>query len=238
MSTRVRSRVAGEAELPAGRPARIVRFSLFERIVHWVVALAFIVLALTGLSLAYPSLFWLSALFGGGTLTRMIHPWAGAVFTLALLVMGIMWHRSMNLDRRDAEWLRKLPVYVAHRPGEVPPVGRFNAGQKLLFWLVLLLGAVEAVTGWYMWNPGTYGGSPVLQWSYLLHSLAATGYVALIVLHIYMGTLMLPGTFQTMTHGRISRRWAATHHALWLQEVEGRGGAPPVGVGRAPGTRR
>ncbi|BAS27654.1 formate dehydrogenase subunit gamma [Limnochorda pilosa] len=218
---------------PAG--GRMIRFSLFERVIHWVVALSFVVLALTGLGLYYPSLFWLTSLFGGGPASRALHPWAGVVFTASLLVMGLMWVRSMLLNREDGAWLKRVSAYVAHRPGELPPVGRFNAGQKLLFWIVLFLGAVEFATGWFMWDPATYGGSALMRWAYPLHSLAAAGYLALIVLHIYMGTLMLPGTFQTMTHGRIPRTWAQVHHARWLQEVEAR--ETPVGVGATPPAR-
>lgn len=200
---------------------RIIRFNVFERVVHWIVALSFIVTALTGMGLYMPGLFWLTGIFGGGAASRWLHPWAGVVFAASLVVMALMWARHMVLDSQDMAWLRRVGAYIAHRPG-VPEAGRFNAGQKLLFWLVILLGAVEFVTGLFMWSPDLYGGTTALRISYPVHSLAAAGYIALFILHVYMGTIALPGTFETMTHGRITRTWARVHHPRWYRQVVAR----------------
>lgn len=222
---------------------RIVRFSVLERIVHWMVAISFIVAALTGMGLYMPGLFWLTGIFGGGAASRWLHPWAGVVFAASLLVMTLMWVRHMVLDSQDLLWLRRVGAYIAHRPG-LPEAGRFNAGQKLLFWAVVVLGAVEFVTGLFMWSPDIYGGTTALQVSYPLHSFAASGYIALFILHVYMGTIALPGTFETMTHGKITRAWARAHHARWYRQVVAREQAdaavrsPGVDVGAAARPRR
>ena len=222
---------------------RVLRFNFLERLVHWVVAISFIVAALTGLGLYLPGLFWLTVPFGGGTMARVVHPWAGVVFAVSLLVMVVLWAHQMWLDRLDWLWLRRVKAYVTHG-GDVVPAGRFNAGQKLLFWAVLVLGILEFATGLYMWNPDRYGGTSWLLIGYPVHSLAAALYVALIILHIYMATAMLPGTLESMTHGRVLRAWARAHHPRWYEEIEAReaaargGAAAPapaaVDLGAAP----
>lgn len=211
--------MGGRAGRATNHTGRIERFSLFERIVHWLVALSFIVAALTGMGLYMPGLFWLTSLFGGGTPARWLHPWAGMVFAVSLVVMVATWARQMVLDRLDWLWLRRVSAYVTHG-GETVEAGRFNAGQKLLFWTVLALGVLEVATGIFMWNPARYGGTRVMLLAYPVHSLVAAGYVALIILHVYMATIALPGTFETMTHGRIPRYWARFHHPRWYREIE------------------
>lgn len=213
--------MASRVARPSDRRERIERFSLFERLVHWAVAVSFIVAALTGLGLYLPGLFWLTSLFGGGTSARWLHPWAGAVFAVSMVAMAAMWVRDMVLDRLDWLWLRRVSAYITHG-GETVEAGRFNAGQKLLFWLVLALGVLEVATGIYMWNPAQFGGTPLMRLAYPVHSLVAAAYVGLIILHIYMATVALPGTFETMTHGRIPRYWARFHHPRWYREIEAR----------------
>lgn len=215
------------------RTARIVRFSLFERITHWLVTLSFLVAALTGMGLYMPGLFWLTSIFGGGTSARWLHPWAGAVFAGSLVVMTATWARQMLFDRLDRLWLRHVSAYVTHG-GETVEAGRFNAGQKLLFWMVLTLGVLEAATGFVMWNPARFQGSWALILSYPVHSLVAAGFLALIFLHVYMATIALPGTFETMTHGRIPRYWARFHHPRWYREIEAREAGHAPAPARAP----
>ena len=107
------------------------RFSFFERIVHWVVGVSFVVLLWTGLAFAYPSLFWITTILGGGPAVRVLHPQIGAVFGVALLFMFGLWMRDMFLDRQDGQWLTAIKHYAAHERDKVPPAGKYNAGQNL-----------------------------------------------------------------------------------------------------------
>ena len=109
-------------------PPRLLRFTFFQRAVHWVVGVTFVVLLLTGLAFSYPSLFWLTTLIGGGPAARVLHPQVGAVFGIGLLVMFVLWVRDMFLDAPDRQWLGAIKHYAAHEHDKVPPAGKYNAG--------------------------------------------------------------------------------------------------------------
>src|ERR1044072_1420636 len=113
---------------------RICRYSLWERVVHWIAGLSYIYLLLTGLAFWSPWLFWLATLFGGGTVSRAVHPWIGLVFTFAVILMYSLWAGQMRTTPADRECWRALPPYVRNEDEQVPPADRFNAGQKALFW--------------------------------------------------------------------------------------------------------
>ncbi len=120
----------------------VARFTVFERLVHWVVAVSFLALLLTGLAFSYPPLFWMTALLGGGTAARVLHPWLGGVSALGLALMFFIWMKEMRIGKADVEWMRAIGYYVLHRTDKVPPAGKYNGGQKALFWLESVLGLV------------------------------------------------------------------------------------------------
>lgn len=201
-------------------PDEIDRFGFTERVVHWVAAVTFVVLLLSGLALSYPSLYWLTELLGGGPATRVLHPWIGVVFTLSLVVMFFLWVRDMKLTRRDREWLGAMNHYALHENDEVPPAGKYNAGQKLFFWSMAVLGVVFLASGIVLWFPESFP-----RWlrstSRFAHYASALGGGLFLIVHIYLGTIALPGTARGMLFGRVSRAWAKHHHPLWYRdEVE------------------
>src|SRR5690349_14740670 len=121
-----------------GRRPLIERYTANERTNHWIVAIAFVLTALSGLALFHPALYWLSALFGGGTWTRILHPFLGLLMVLALAVLAAAMWSFNRMEPRDWQWLRQSRDVVNNREERLPEVGRFNAGQKLMFaWLVV-----------------------------------------------------------------------------------------------------
>ncbi len=197
---------------------KILRFSLAERVVHWLTALSFLYAALSGLALFSPHLFWLSSLFGGGEAVRRWHPWGGVVFAVALALMFRNWSKDMKLDSLDREWLSKAHRYAVHEEQGLPEAGRFNAGQKMLFWIqsaaALLLFASGVVLFWPEAMPRGLRLAAVL-----VHPTAAVVSVAGILIHIYMGTAAVPGALSGMIHGWVSESWARAHHPRWHREI-------------------
>ena len=127
---------------------RVPRFSFEERAIHWLAALSFLYAALTGLALWSPRLFWLASIFGGGNTVRGWHPWGGVIFSLTLGFMFRNWAAQMRLDAEDRAWLRQAHRYAMHDEEGLPEAGRFNAGQKMLFWTQFDLDPVS-VLQWF-----------------------------------------------------------------------------------------
>jgi formate dehydrogenase subunit gamma len=197
----------------------VERYSLFERIVHWVVGVTFVYLLLSGMALAYPRMAWLANGLGGGQTMRAAHPWVGVVFTAGLLVMVFMWAGAMRFEKDDQEWLRRLKQYT--RTGHTGlDTGRYNAGQKGYYWVVLAFGAVLLVTGIPLWFPWM-AGAGVRQAARIIHNLAYLVMLAGFMIHVYMSTVMFPGTVSGMTSGKVTRRWASWHHPRWLRQKDG-----------------
>jgi formate dehydrogenase subunit gamma len=197
---------------------RIPRFSFAERAVHWMTALSFLYAALTGLALFTPSLFWLSSVFGGGEAVRRWHPWGGFVFALALALMFRSWAKDMRLDAEDRRWLQNAHRYAVHDERGVPPAGRFNGGQKLLFWIQSLAAILLFASGIVLYWPEAMPRAVRLA-AVLVHPSAAIVSIAGILVHIYMGTAAVPGALRGMIRGWVSPAWARSHHPRWYREI-------------------
>jgi formate dehydrogenase subunit gamma len=194
----------------------ILRHPLYTRILHWLVALSFILALLSGFAIYSPWLYkWLTPLFGGGAMTRFLHPWFSVAFTIAFTFQFFNWLSLMTWTKSDSRWLRRMKVYVTNRERREPAdTGFFNGGQKLYFWLIVFSALTFLITGLLLWFDHV-----VPRWlvavCYVLHDLAALLMLAGFIIHIYEGTAAAPGTFQSMVDGTVSREWAATHHPGW-----------------------
>ncbi len=195
-----------------------VRYSLAERVLHWFVALTFIYLLLSGFALGYPRMAWLYDVLGGGQTVRFLHPIVGVAFTIGVVLMLFLWLRDMVFDDRDRAWTRDLRNYVREGHGRVD-VDRFNAGQKGYFWFALVTGVLLLITGLPLWFPGLMSGG-WNQFARLLHHAIFLLTVGGFIIHVYMSTVMLPGTMPGMTGGRVTRAWAAWHHPSWFRRQE------------------
>jgi formate dehydrogenase subunit gamma len=204
----------------------IVRYPAGTRINHWIVAISFVLLALSGLAMFYPALFWLSDLFGGGALNRAIHPWIGLVMAVALfLLAGKMW-RDNRMQDRDWEWLRRSREVITNREENLPEVGRFNAGQKLVYFAAVTCVTLLLLSGLIIWRAyfTAYFPIGITRLASLLHAFFAFVLIFTIVIHIYAG-IWVKGSVRAMTRGTVSYGWAWKHHRAWFREVTR--GAPP-----------
>jgi formate dehydrogenase subunit gamma len=198
--------------------SKVTRFSVRERLVHWLVALAFLYAALTGLALWSPRLYWLAAVFGGGTTVRAWHPWGGIVFVFVFAAMFVAWKRQMRLDSDDRRWLRQAHRYAVNDESGLPDAGRFNAGQKSLFWMQSLSGVLLLLSGIVLWWPEVMP-RPLRLSAILIHPAAAVISIGGLIVHIYMGTAAVPKAFRGMIQGWVTPRWAESHHPKWYREI-------------------
>jgi formate dehydrogenase subunit gamma len=199
---------------------RIPRFSVAERISHWMAALSFLYAALTGLALWSHKLFWLASVFGGGSTVRGMHPWGGTIFAIALGIVFLRWSKRMRFDADDLVWLKQSHKYAIHETKDLPEPGEFNAGQMVLFWAQSLFALLLFASGIALWFPEIMPRELRLA-AVLIHPVAAIGAIGGIIVHIYMGTAAVPGALQSMTRGYVSARWAKSHHPKWYRQIRG-----------------
>jgi formate dehydrogenase subunit gamma len=205
----------------------ILRYTLRERVMHWLTGFTYLYLMATGMALFTPHLYWLAAVFGGGPTIRFWHPWVGLVFTAAMIWMHAMWRGEMRTTPEDREWNRKVMAYIENRDEELPPIGRFNPGQKQFYWVMLFGTILLLLSGIVMWFPeyvpfGIRGVRPI---AVMLHEIGALVTIGAFIIHVYMGLLVVPGGFRAIVHGYVSRGWAKTHHRLWYNRIVGSGSA-------------
>ena len=200
----------------------IVRHNRASRLIHWAVAITFFVCLFTGMPIWAPVFGWMAHLFGGLSVCRVIHPWAGLAFFAASIVMFVQWLGDMRLEPSERkEWLTggRAMQYLRYETDDAN-VGKYNGGQKLQFWLVSLAALGLLLSGLMMWFPSAFPRL-LMELAYLVHDLTFILFAMLIVFHIYLGTVAEPGTFGSMTRGTVTRAWARLHHPRWYREVTG-----------------
>jgi formate dehydrogenase subunit gamma len=196
------------------------RYSDQERMNHWIVAICFVFAALSGLAFFHPSLFWLVNLFGGGPWARILHPFIGvAMFGFFLISMLRYWHHN-KIDANDRKWLAQWRDVANNREDKLPEVGRYNGGQKVVFWVSVVSAIVLIVTGIIFWRPYFADFFPIelIRLATLLHAVAAFALIVSIIVHVY-AAIWVKGTLRAMTRGTVSEAWAKKHHPAWHREV-------------------
>jgi formate dehydrogenase subunit gamma len=217
----------GMVRIEGGRSGRtIVRFNAFERFVHWTTASCFVVLAISGLNITFgkPLLLPLigpSAFSAWSELAKYAHNYLSFPFTLGVILIFLMWVAGNIPNRTDVEWLRRRGGMVGH---DHPPAHRFNAGQKAIYWIVVLGGAATAITGYILMFPFYGTGIYSMQTAAVIHSVVAMLFIAAMLGHIYIGTIGMEGAFEAMGRGTVDLNWAKEHHSLWLDEELTRAG--------------
>jgi formate dehydrogenase subunit gamma len=215
----------GMVRLEAGRSGRtIVRFNAFERGVHWMTATCFIILAISGLNITFGRPLLLP-LMGPETFTawsqwaKYAHNFLSFPFTLGVVLIFLMWIAGNIPNRVDFQWLKAGGGIVGH---EHPPAQRFNAGQKLIYWIVVLGGGAAAATGYLLLFPFYVTDIAGMQTAQVIHSVVAMLFIAAMLGHIYIGTIGMEGAFEAMGTGEVDVNWAKEHHSLWLDEEQAR----------------
>ncbi|WP_188583787.1 formate dehydrogenase subunit gamma [Azorhizobium oxalatiphilum] len=196
------------------------RYTLGARINHWITAISLVLLALSGLSLFTPNLFFLTKLFGGGQLTRAIHPWIGVVLFFSFSLLFIRFWR-LNLWRtEDGTWLARIRDVLLGHEERLPELGKYNAGQKFVFWSVSGLIIVLIITGLTVWEQYffTYTSIPTQRVALIVHSLAAVSAICVWIIHVY-AAIWVRGTMSAMTNGQVTGGWAWRHHRKWLRQL-------------------
>jgi formate dehydrogenase subunit gamma len=230
-----RGRIRPTPEERSGRA--VVRFSAFERLNHWMMATCFIVLAVTGLNYVFGKrlimpLIGAEAFADWSQWAKFAHNFIAWPFMLALLLMFVLWVKDNIPDRYDAAWLRAGGGLFG---GRQPPAERFNAGQKLLFWSVIFGGVLLSVSGVIMLFPFVVVGLQGMQIAQYVHAITAVVLIAVILAHIYIGSLGMEGAIGAMTTGTVDQAWAYHHHPAWVErQRRGQVQAPPIGPGEVP----
>ncbi|HEY8521289.1 MAG TPA: formate dehydrogenase subunit gamma [Gammaproteobacteria bacterium] len=201
------------------RRLMLERYSANVRTNHWIVAALFVLAALSGLALFHPALYWLAALFGGGPWTRILHPIMGVLMTVAFVLLAGAVFRDNLMDARDWEWLRRVGHVLRNREEELPAVGRYNAGQKLLFFVLVVALAGLLLSGIVIWRRYFSGLFPLeaVRVASLAHAFLAWVLIVAIIVHVY-AAIWVKGSLQAMIRGRVSAGWAYKHHRAWFRE--------------------
>lgn len=199
----------------------VERYTMHERVNHWLAGLTYVYLLLTGLALFTPHLYWMAALLGGGPTVRFWHPWIGLAFCLAMIWMHRLWRRDMRITAADRAWNREVKKYIENEDEALPPVGRFNPGQKEFYWVMLFSMLLLLISGIVMWGPEYVprGLAGFRQVAVIVHEIAALITIGAFIIHVYMGVFMVPGGFRAIVLGYVSRQWAKVNHQLWYDQV-------------------
>jgi len=208
---------------------KILRFASFERFTHWLTASCFIVLALSGLNISFGRVLILP-LFGAGAFATMsgyakiAHDYLAFPFMLGLIIMFLIWIKDNIPGKLDWQWIKQGGGILSN--GKHPPARRFNAGQKGIFWIVIIGGALMSLSGWYLLFPYLPGNVTALQFWTVIHAIIAMLFIAAMLAHIYIGSVGMEGAFDAMGTGEVDLNWAKEHHALWVEEEQAKGRVP------------
>lgn len=198
----------------------IQRYSAGERSNHWFTAICFVLLALSGLALFHPAFFWLASLFGGGPWTRILHPFVGLAMFVSFLLLAWRMARDNRMTAADRQWLGKYKDVLANRDENLPEVGKYNGGQKLLFHVLVLCMIGLLLSGIVIWRAyfSLYFPVGVVRAASVLHALCAFGMICAIIVHVY-AAIWVKGSVRTMVRGTVTPGWAWKHHRAWFREV-------------------
>jgi len=214
----------------------ILRFSSFERFVHWLTASCFVILALSGLNVSFGRRLILplvgpEAFSTMSAWAKLAHNYLAFPFMLGVLIMFLIWLKNNIPGKVDLEWIREGGGILD--PNKHPPAKRFNAGQKGIFWIVVVGGTLMSVSGWFLLFPYLPGNVTVLQIWTVIHAVVAMLFISAMMAHVYIGTVGMEGAFDAMGTGEVDLNWAKEHHSLWVEEELAKAGAAPGSAPRA-----
>lgn len=198
----------------------IVRTKFIDRACHWTVVICFFLVALSGISFFFPTLQWLTQTFGTPQMGRILHPFFGIAIFVALMFMFVRFVHHNIPDKKDIPWLLNIVEVLKGNEHKVADVGKYNAGQKMMFWSIMSMIFVLLVTGVIIWRPyfAPAFSIPVIRVALMLHSFSAVALIVVIMVHIY-AALWVKGTITAMVEGWVTKTWAKKHHPRWYREV-------------------
>lgn len=201
----------------------VARYTTAARINHWITAASLILLALSGLAMFHPSLFFFTNLFGGGQMTRAIHPWIGVVLLVSFFILFCRFVTLNFWKREDTVWMKNLGKVINNQDEGLPELGKYNAGQKLVFWGQSILILLLFVSGVVLWDVYFEDYTQVDQkrMAALAHALCAVGAILIWIVHVY-AAIWVKGTLRAMTRGTVTRGWGFKHHRKWFRQEVGK----------------
>lgn len=202
-------------------PKDLQRYTAPERANHWVVGICFILLALSGLALFHPAFFPLAQLFGGGVWARILHPFIGVLMTLSFLGLFFRFRALNVMTPTDREWLSRIGEMASGNDHGMPEQGKYNGGQKLMFWVMAASVLLLFASGILIWR--AYFGFPIdlVRVGAVVHAAVAAILIAFIIIHVY-AAIWVKGTIRAMWYGTVTRAWAKQHHRAWYRQMTGK----------------
>jgi formate dehydrogenase subunit gamma len=227
----------GRMRISAGRSGiRMLRFTSFERFAHWLTAVSFVILGLTGLNITFGKILLLpligpEAFSVFSQYAKYVHNYLSFSFVVGLAIIIAMWMKDNIPEKADIEWFKQGGGFVKSKHA---PARRFNAGEKLVFWGALGAGLAVAVSGYLLLFPFYVTNIFGMQIAQGAHGIVALLFVAIILGHIYIGTLGMEGAFEAMGTGEVDINWAKEHHGLWLADEIAKGRVSNQQAGATP----
>ena len=202
-------------------PKDLQRYTASQRANHWVTGICFILLGLSGLAFFHPAFFPLTMLFGGPTWARILHPFLGVILGVAFVLMFIRFWALNVMTKTDWDWLSRIREMVEGNDHNMPEQGKYNGGQKIMFWGMTLSVALLVVSGIILWR--SYFSFPVglVRFAAVVHAAAAVLMIALAFVHVY-AAIWTRGTIRAMWYGTVTRAWAKQHHRAWYRQLTGK----------------
>jgi formate dehydrogenase subunit gamma len=202
-------------------PKDLTRYTAHERANHWFVGICFILLALSGLAFFHPAFFPLAQLFGGGVWARILHPFLGVLMALSFLGLFIRFKHLNRMTAADKEWLSRMKEMAQGDDHNLPEQGKYNGGQKMMFWVLAVCMLLLTASGIVMWR--AYFDLPVdlVRLAVVIHAATAAVMIAMVFIHIY-AAIWVKGTVRAMWYGTVTRAWAKQHHRAWYRQVTGK----------------
>ncbi len=216
--------IIGRIRIAEGRSGRkILRFKAVERFSHWLTAASFVVLGLTGLNITFGKILLLPVVGSDNfsdisQVAKYVHNFTSFSFVAGLVLITLLFFRDNLFGKVDLEWLKQGGGFIKNKHA---PAGRFNLGEKLVYWLSVVAGVAVSISGFLLLFP--FYGTEIaeMQLTQAAHAVVAVLFVALILAHIYIGTLGMEGAFEAMGTGEVDLNWAKEHHDRWLaQQLE------------------
>lgn len=198
---------------------QILRHKLFDRICHWFIVATGLVTFLTGFSFFFPSFQWLGAIAGTPQMARFVHPIAGLIMCLPLMLMLVRYYHHNKWEKNDLKWLLAIKDVMFENEDKIPEIGHYNPGQKILFRTFVVTAIGLTVSGIIMWQPyfAPYFDAMTIQWAILAHAVCAVIMLIFVMVHFWMAT-WVEGSVAGMLYGTVSRPWCKKHHPNMLQD--------------------
>lgn len=207
-------------------PNDLQRYTASDRVIHWIVGICFILAGLSGLALFHPAFWPFTLLFGSSTWTRILHPYFGLIMTLSFLLMALRFWQLNRMNRIDWAWLRRVGEMVDGDDHNMPEQGKYNGGQKLLFWLLLFGTILLLFSGIVIWRAWFHFEIGQVRLASVVHAAVAAVMIGLIMVHVY-ASIWVKGTIRAMWYGTVTRAWARQHHRAWYRQMLGLGNSQP-----------